>query len=125
MTEIMPMDFEVGVLDDELPSYTTKGRVLVYVLQTPGGPTFPRKYKVLDEDPNTSTFWVQEGVGWDYWLDTECVFPEDGDIFVIEGIRGDVRRGDGWETDDTEDWEYDQIRKASPTERANRTLDPL
>jgi hypothetical protein len=49
-------------------------------------------------------------------------FPAPG-LYVIENIRGEYTRGDGWETDDSEDWEYDPPRAPTESERTNERSD--
>lgn len=94
--------------DYEPPLISTPGRILVEVW--PDGD--PWKYEVHASDDETSVFWIGEGVGFDYWLDSYCEFKAPG-LYLIENVRGEWIRGDGWTTDDDEEWECDAPRAIS------------
>lgn len=111
---LLSMSFEkieLKPLDDdwEPPSYNEKGSILVHV-----GPVYllqgmaTREYEVIDHDG--CTFWIEEGEGFDYWLD-QIDWPERGGYFYITNITGRYHRGDGYSTDDDVDWDYDPPRR--------------
>lgn len=105
---------EHTVEDYEYPSYVLIGWILVRVGPSETG-TYRHFYEVLDYDTGTSVFYIQEGTGFDYWLDEYCEFPEPG-IYMIEGIVGHYTSPIyGWVEAD-EDWEYSKIRLATEEE---------
>ena len=102
-----------------LPSYSDPGRILVNVI----GEGKEREFEVLDYEEDSGVFWINEGVGFDWWLEHYGPeYPTPG-LYVIENIKGEYTRG-GWTTDDNEDWEYDQPRQPTLRERMSETLDP-
>lgn len=103
----------------EPPSYSDPGRVLVHIIGPGEMGVYEYESEVLDHDG--CTFWIQEGTGFDFWLDS-FDFDSPG-YYVIEGIVGCIIRGDGWESDDDERWSYKSVRKATPEEIVNQTFD--
>lgn len=101
--------------DVELPSYRAPGWLLVVVEPTTG--TYAWDYDVLGYDGGSSVFWISEGTGFDYWLDQYVEFPGPG-TYLLTGIVGEYVRGDGWETDDYEDWTVGDCRFATADEIA-------
>ena len=102
---------------DSLPKYSDEGTIVVYVNGRNEKPsTYKWDIEVLENDG--STHWIQEGMGFDYFFDEyfeDKDFPEPG-FYVIENVVGQVFKGDGWTTDDDEDWEMNSPRKATPEE---------
>jgi hypothetical protein len=97
----------------------TPGRILVRI--TPAQTrAYNWTYDVLDYDLDSSVFWIQEGIGFDYFLDL-CDFPPDG-VWVIEDVTGSYTRGDGWSTDDDEDWYFSGPRPAESREIEDERL---
>ena len=91
--------------------------ILVHLLGPCVTGVYRHESEVLDYDSDSSIFWIQEGVGFDYWFDSYCDFPEylDEGFFVIEGITGEYIRGEGgW--DDDEEWSHTGIRQATDEE---------
>jgi hypothetical protein len=103
--EISQLAQEGAGPDPDLPSYATPGSMLVEV----AGEGEDREYEVLDWDENSGVFWINEGIGFGWWLEHYPEFPAPG-LYLIENIRGEFIRGDGWHTDDSEDWEFDPPR---------------
>jgi hypothetical protein len=64
-----------------------------------------------------SAFWMAEGCGIDYWLNTYllCEDLQPG-WYVMEGVIGHYYRGDGWTTDDDEEFEFATLRYATQEE---------
>jgi len=121
MIEFTPMP-EENVCDDfKPPPYGKPGRILVRVLGKVDT-TYRYETEVLDSDSDSGVFWINEGVGYDYWFDQYIdKFPADEGTFVIEGIVGTYIRGRGWITgdiceEDDEEWEYKSIRPATARE---------
>lgn len=106
--------------DYELPKYSTPGRILFRAEPEPTGP-YRYDIEVLGYDAETSVFWLNEGQGIEYWIDS-CIDLFVPGAYVIEGVTGYYSRGDGWTNDDDEDWEYDSIRPATIEEISNETL---
>ncbi len=112
------------------PSYKTPGRILVrsHGPAEPYEDGRPSVYRfsteVLDHDSNSSVFWINEGVGFDFWLDSVDELEKPG-VYVIEGITGDYIRGDGWTFDDDEEWDWQSVRPATQTEIDGEALDDI
>lgn len=107
----------------ELPSYSSPGRILVDVFNILGPGHYNKiECTIFDYDSDSSVFWINEGMGIDYWLDQYCEFTEPG-VYVIEGITGEYVKGDGWMTDDDEEWEYVSIRRATFLENLHESLE--
>jgi hypothetical protein len=119
MSELTVMETDED--DFQLPSYRDPGRILVRY-HGPGESVYRHDCEVLDYDG--SVFWISEGVGFDFWLEQYVDFPEPG-VYVIEGITGEYIRGDGWTTDDDEEWDYTSIRQATEEEVSTETLADL
>ncbi len=93
--------------DFELPKYSDIGRALVRVTND-GGSFGKFSYEVIDSDG--CTFWINEGVGFDYWLEHEVVFDSPG-VYLIEGIVGHYYRGTWGFDDDDETWEFKSVTR--------------
>ena len=100
--------------EDDLPRYDEVGRILVNIIDLNPCGMCKHEYEVLDYD--NCVFWINEGVGLEYWLDEYCEFISTG-FYVIEGIKGECIRGD-WTCgeDDNEVWEFKKIRQATDEE---------
>lgn len=96
--------------EDQLPKYSDRGFILVRIhdITEPGQTRRVWEYDVIDYDG--SVFWINEGTGIDYWLEEQIEFSRPG-TYLIEGITGRYIRGDGYSTDDDEDWEYETITR--------------
>jgi len=109
------------VADHEPPSIRTPGWILVDVHVLEPAPTSAHEdkceYEVLEWEGFSSVFWINEGVGFDWWLEERCQFPSSG-VYLIENIRGDWIRGDGWMSEDREEWDHNDPRLATPEEIA-------
>lgn len=97
------------------PKYSDTTRILVQVSH--GYDDRGWEYDVIDDDGGC-IFWINEGMGVDYWIDDYCTFEEPG-TYVIEGITGRFYRGTWGFDDDDEDWEYTLIRPATEEEKIN------
>ncbi|MET4190747.1 MULTISPECIES: hypothetical protein [unclassified Bradyrhizobium] len=100
--------------DYESPKYSDRGRILFYIHVTPNEPP---EFEVYAHDADTSCMWLEEGVGCDYAL--KYYFDIDLELsgyYVVDGVHGRYWRGDGYTTDDNEEWYFDFIRRASPEE---------
>ena len=64
------------------------------------------EYEVLDSDG--CTFWIEEGMGIDYWLEQYIPIKESGS-YVVQGITGTITTDYYGECD--EEWEYDSVDK--------------
>lgn len=77
--------------------------------------------EIMERDYDGAFFWINEGVGLDYFLSEadhgDVVIEEDG-VYVCEGLTVHYTRGDGWTTDDDEDWEDYSFRTATIEEIA-------
>ena len=102
---------------DSLPKYSDEGTIVVYVYgRNDKSSVYKWNIEVLENDG--STHWIQEGMGFDFFFDAyfdDKDFPEPG-FYIIENVVGQVFQGDGWTTDDDEDWDMSSPRKATPEE---------
>ena len=111
--------------DYVLPSYSTAGRILVHALGLahPYESGLDNVYRFSTEvlDHDGCAFWIQEGEGFDYWLDNVDELEVPG-YYVIEGIVGTYHRGDWWTTDDYVVWDWGPVRPATEEEIASAAL---
>lgn len=118
---------EIVIEDDlpegcEPPTYDTPGRILVHFWGVVDDRFRKYECEVLDYDADSSVCWINEGVGFDYWLDNHAEFTEPGH-YVIEGITGQYIRGDwAWGEDDDETWEFASMRPATDVEISSGAL---
>jgi hypothetical protein len=103
------------------PSIKKLGRILVEICGPCATPSYKWEYEVIDCDSDSSVFWINEGVGFEYWLDQHVDFGGPG-VYVVQGISGSWIRGDGWTTEDDEEWEFTSLRPALRVEVESRTL---
>ncbi len=116
LIEILPSEVDAP----EYPSYDKVGRILVTVSPT-DSTVYNHEYDVHDFDHDSSVFHINEGVGFDYWLDG-LDFPTPG-TYVVEGITGEYIRGNwSWGEDDDESWDFKEIRLATPEEISSKVL---
>ena len=101
------VDIDINVEEDEYapPPYGLAGRILVDV-QEPEDDNHRGYFEVLDYDSETSVYWINEGLGFDHFFEQfEEEFPETG-RYVVPNVIGYYYKGDGWHTDDDEEWEH-------------------
>jgi hypothetical protein len=111
-------------VDDEndLPSYSTPGRILFRLI----GSNEPAiKWTNVDPlDNDGSTLWIAEGMGIDFWVEAHLDLDTQLDgYYVVEGITGTYHRGTWGFDDDHEEWSFNLVRRASPEEIETETLD--
>ncbi len=104
----------------DYPKYSDEGWLLVEVVST--GQTGPHEYKWSIEESayDGCVFWIQEGIGFDYFINDvidNSEITHDG-FWIIENIIGYFKRGDGYSTDDDEEWNIGKIRPATDEEIA-------
>jgi hypothetical protein len=100
------------------PAYGTPGWVLVQVVEVnPPGSVYRYTIEESAVDTEHSPYWIQEGVGIDFWLD-HCG-PDDLTVgwWVFECVVGTYFKGEWGYTDDDEDWEYKSYRPATQEEQ--------
>jgi hypothetical protein len=105
--------------DYQLPSMTDKGDIIVHITGKVEdgyneGDWIIENYTY---DHSTSPFWINEGMGVDYFISNYVGdnIPSIG-YWTIENITGYYIRGDGWEIEDTEEYEWEKIRPATEAE---------
>ncbi len=102
--------------DPELPAYSEVGKILVEVLSVSVNPDEKwYKYETEVHYHDGSTYWINEGTGFEFWFNEQIVFPCAG-WYMITDIKGEYIRGDWGFTDDDEDWEFGEVRLATPEE---------
>lgn len=103
------------------PAYGTPGWVLVEIL----GPCATNVYRYEIEeaqvDPQASTYWIEEGVGIQWWIDTFAPDDLQPGWYVFEDVVGTYHHGAGWVNpsycdEDDEEWEFGAVRPATPEE---------
>lgn len=116
-TSVLPDD-----VDWEPDSPSTPGDLIFAT----GAITYDRRGRVdrvelLEWEYDGAFFWIQEGVGLDYFVETADHGPvvlEENAVYVCEGLTVRYIRGDGWTTDDDEEWEDYTTRPATNEEIA-------
>ena len=109
-----------------LPSYGTKSNIIFKILSIDDNITENERHiynryeiEILAYDSGAGAFWLNEGIGIEYWINFEVDIPQDaseGSVWVIEGVYGEYSRGEWGFTDGNEYWYYDKIRPASAQE---------
>jgi hypothetical protein len=103
-------------LDEHFPPpYGKPGRLLVdvYRIYMPGDEkpfswTYDWKIEHVDYDADTSVFWLFEHGTLEYEMKSQGVeFGADG-RYLFAAVVGHYHRGDGWTTDDDEEWHFGQ-----------------
>lgn len=77
--------------------------------------------ELLEYTYDGAFFWISDGVGIDWFVATaghDPVVLEENAVYVCEGLTVHYTRGDGWTTDDDEDWEDYVTRPATIEEIA-------
>lgn len=108
---------EFDIIDDpatdfEYPSYSDPGHVIFDRL--PCDDDLPFSYladiDIVDADTGSCVFYMQEGAGISFWLDTllELANLRIG-RYVLTGITGRYIRGTWGFEDDDEEFEYEQL----------------
>ena len=100
------MLMEIDTIDDDygLPSYRTKGNITVEVVHKCTKYGWAVDSYICDMD--ASPFWVEEGMGVDYFVYLhQHNIPCKG-LWTFEGVHGD----------DDEEWYYDCVRPATQDE---------
>ena len=93
------------------PSYGKPGIILVKVMT----PLYEKEhswqsdweYEILDADEDSGVFWINEGTGYDWWLDAHCQFKSPG-TYLIKNVVGYYYRGTWGFDDDDESWVFDE-----------------
>lgn len=98
------------------PGYGTKGWVIAEIVHVETEKCMKYSVEEWGYDAEASTFWIQEGVGIEYWLEHCVDFEFTPGWWVIEDVVGTYIKGDGWMTDDDEEWDYGNIRPATEEE---------
>lgn len=110
--------------DNDLPHYSDPGRILFLVHGVYEDEPYKGEVELEIFDFDGSVFWINEGVGCDYWLGVHFAasdFPFPG-WYVVEGITGYYHRGTFGFDDDTEDWEFTALRPATADEITGECL---
>jgi hypothetical protein len=109
--------------EPEYPSYSDPGSLLVKLVAIlPDPKTYDRyELEVIEYDSGSSLMWLQEGQGIEYWIQEAIDFEKTG-YYVIEGVSGTYFRGDGYTTDDDEEWDYKCVRRATLREQLFKRL---
>lgn len=113
------MEFlEIAEEDDfDPPSYSKPGWIEFEILTIkplnkygrPVDGVYRYEIELIDADLDSAVFWIQEGIGFNYFLDQYIELDQPGK-YRIEGIYGDYFRGD-WKygEDDDVDWYFDRV----------------
>ena len=118
---------------ENLPSYSTPGRVLFRLIEVPVFGDGTREIEIIAYDNDSGVFWASEGVGLEYLLTDifglEDIFsgppPIEGGVYVLEGVYGEYTCGEWGYTDADEDWYYGSLRPATEAEIADEALGDL
>ena len=104
------------------PGYGTKGWIIVEIVDVYKEGIIKYSVEEWAVDQEASTYWISEGVGIEFWLEHCANFEFTPGWWVIEDVVGTYVKGDGWITDDDEEWEHGKIRPATPEEIAQITV---
>jgi hypothetical protein len=109
--------------DDHPPGYGTVGWVLVEILGCGGSKVYRYDIDEFQVDGEASTFWINEGVGGNYWIDAYAPDHLKPGWYAFENVVGTYHLGAGWITgdrydEDDEEWEYSLCRPATLNEIA-------
>jgi hypothetical protein len=105
----------------EPPSIGTPGRLIVEIAGVYPCETLQPHYWVRYEIDRTShggddcTFWINEGIGINDWVENYLDLEQPG-IYVVENVRGWYVKGDGYTSEDNEEWEFGLVRYATEEE---------
>jgi hypothetical protein len=103
--------------DDEdefqYPKYSDVGQIIVEILGPCPNYTWELGRYACGEG---STFYISEGMGVDYWVHEHSDEIPGPGIWTFVNVHGYYHRGDGWEIDDDEEWQYDEVRAATAEE---------
>lgn len=100
--------------EPDYPKYSDPGEIVLQLYgpaepYASGAPSVYRwSFDMIDHDG--CTFWIQEGEGFEYWVD-QLDFPHPG-YWVIPNITGTYHRGEWGFTDDDVDWDHEDPRPA-------------
>lgn len=106
----LPEEFTFLCVDEEPPSsyYNGIGFLEFFVVQN-----YKDTFEFEIVDSNGCAGWLQEGLGVDYALTEEWIAPlkdlKEGATYRVHDITVHYVRGDGWTTDDDEDWEFGNV----------------
>lgn len=120
------IDFdEIEEAKYEPPAYGTPGWVLVEIVEVnEPGSIYRFTIEECAVDTENSTFWIQEGTGVEYWVDSHAPDDLTEGWWVFEGVVGHYYRGDGWMEDDDEEWYFDKVRPATQDEIDTLYVEP-
>jgi hypothetical protein len=117
MTDLLQPIPDDGLDEFRPPDYATPGRLVFEITSVVPDPhdCYWPGYQVedVDWDPATSLFWVNEGVGFDWFVNRYVDQKLAVGFWVVEDVVGTYIRGDGWMTDDDEEWTHGLVRRAS------------
>ncbi len=103
--------------DDDIDMYAymkEEGSVIVQIVG-PGRGGY--HYEIEEYGLGGQANWISEGVGIEFWMDWLFDGEElEPGWYAIEDVCVSFSRGDGWTTDDNEDWETGLIRPATEEE---------
>ncbi|MGI9492968.1 MAG: hypothetical protein ACR2QF_11275 [Geminicoccaceae bacterium] len=95
--------------DINWPKYSDEGFIVVEILGPCETGVYNWEYEVQEYDELSCVLYINEGTGFEWWLDNHCEFPGPGK-YRIEGIKGEYIRGDrSYGEDDDEHWEFGKI----------------
>lgn len=100
--------------EGQLPDFDmAPGHLEIYVsLNTGQGADRVFEFEALDW--SNCVDWMQEGVGIGYWLTEMSGVVDlltDGYTYIFHDIEVTFYRGDGWTTDDDEEWEFGTLER--------------
>lgn len=118
--EIENNPFQIGTPGSILFTVTNKWTEKVGVPPSRYNPEGYRVYKRLEFEEvehDGCASWAQEGVGIDFWLQERIDYDAVrlGGTYLVHGMQVTFYRGDGWTTDDDEEWDWEgPVRQRAP-----------
>lgn len=106
-THVGPVEFTI--MEDDAPCPDDP-----FCIQEPGTLEFfvqqnaPDVFEIDVLDYDGCMYWAQEGMGFEYWVEYYIGKADlrEGVTYLVTEAEVTFYRGDGWTTDDDEDWDF-------------------
>lgn len=107
---------------DDMAFAREPGRILFEIVYVnPSPKRWEDRYEIESTYHDGAAFWLAEGMGIEYWVNRALDLAEPG-WYVVEDLTVTWIRGDGYTTDDDEEWDFGIVRRATSEEIENEGL---
>lgn len=110
-------------LDFEYPSYSNKGWLLFEIIGPSATGVYTYEIDRYEIDTQNSSFWIQEGMGVEYFIEEYAPKNLKAGWYVFDGIHGNIIKGDYYTIEDDEEWYFDNFREATEEEISSGCVD--